>query len=709
MGVKEVFQKLQRDEFKIFASMDVTRLLGCLRQCRRIRSLNAGKSLHSQLIKLGLSREIYLANNLISVYVVCNSLRDARHLFDDIPDRNVVTWGSMISAYTNAGVPELAIMTYQDMFEGESGVLPNEFVYSAVLKACSHLGDIELGRLVHDRISESGLETDVVLMNTILDMYVKCGSLSDARRFFRDMSVKTQVSWNTMLSGYCREGLLEEALKVFDEMPERNAVSWNSIIAGLAVNVSERALEFVVKMHREGFELDDFTLPCVLKPCASLCLLDFGKQAHCYVVKSGLDFSCFSASALISMYCHCNELDDALRVFNKCSREISVNDSVSPYNALLSGYVACGHSVAALRLLHEMYVGGWRLDEYTFGSGLKACINLVDRCLGLQLHGLTVTSGYELDFVVGSILVEQNAEHGNIESAYKLFQCLPSKDAVAWSALIMGCATVGHHLLCFSLFRDMVCSDIAVDEFMISSVLDTCSSTVSVRSGRQLHAFCVKNGYELEVVTTTSLIDMYVKCGDVDDALQLFNGALVRDTICWTGMIVGCGQNGRSWNAISLFDEMIRTGLKPNEVTFAGVLAACRHAGLVQDAMRIFKSMESEHGLCPHYEHYYSVVDLLGRAGLFEEALELISTMPFKPDKTIWASLLGACGNHQNVELVDSIAKNLLDVSSDDPSVYIMLSNLYATLGMWDKLSKVRESLREVGEKAAGKSWVEIA
>ncbi|KAI4388063.1 hypothetical protein MLD38_000432 [Melastoma candidum] len=684
----------------------VSRLLGSLRQCRRVRSLDAGKSLHSLLIKLGLSTEIYLANNLISMYVDCNSLADARRLFDDIPDRNIVTWGSMISAYTNAGMLGSAVEMYHVMSEGERGVAPNLFVYSAVLKACGRLGDIELGQSIHDRICESRMDTDIVLMNTILDMYVKCGSLSDAERVFSGMSVKTHVSWNTILSGYCKEGLLEEAIKVFDLMPERNVVSWNSMIAGLADSGKELALKFVVDMHREGFQLDDFTLPCVLKPCASLGFLDFGKQAHCYIIKSALEYSCFSASALINMYCHCNELDDALVVFNRCNSEISVNDSVSPYNALLSGYVVCGHNVAALSLLHEMYVGGWRMDAYTFGSSLKAFINLVGYGPGVQLHGLTVTSGYELDFIVGSILVEQYAKHGNIEGAYKLFQRLPSKDVVAWSALIMGCATIGQHLLCFSLFRDMVYSDVAVDEFVISSVLDSCSSTVSIRSGRQLHAFSIKCAYELEIVMTTSLIDMYVKCGDVDDALRLFNGALVRDTVCWTGIIVGCGQNGRSRDAIILFDEMISTGLKPNEVTFAGVLAACRHAGLVQEAIRIFKSMESEHGLCPHYEHYYSVVDLLGQAGLFEDALELISTMPFKPDKTIWASLLEACGNHQNAEHVDNITKSILEVSSDDPSVYVMLSNLYATLGWWDKLSKVRESLREVGEKGAGKSWV---
>ncbi|KAK3427558.1 hypothetical protein EUGRSUZ_F03753 [Eucalyptus grandis] len=509
-------------------------LVGALRHCRRFRALKPGRSVHALVIRLGLSGDVYFANNLISMYVGSNELGDAHKLFDGMPYKNLVTWGTMVSAYANAGEPEVALGLYHRMLESGSET-PNEFVYSAVVKACGLLGDLDLGRRLHSRISAAKLESDTVLMNSLINMYVRCGSVSDARRVFGEISQKTSVSWNTMIFGYCEEGLMDEALSLFHQMPGRNVVSWNSIVA----------------------------------------------------------------------------------------------------------------------------------DLY--------------------------------------------AKHGNIQIALRLFDLLPQRDILAWSGLIAGCAKMGYDLFALSLFREMMASGVYVDEFVISCIIKICSSLASIRNGKQVHALSVKSGYELEEVTVTSLIDMYSKCGDIEEGLKLFGSTLIKGTVCWTAIIMGCAQNGRAMEAIKLFYEMLQTGQKPNEVTFLAVLAACRHAGLIEEAKTVFSSMGSEHGLVPHCEHYYCMVDLLGQFGHFEEAEKLISSMPFKPDKTIWCSLLEACASHGKTELVDGIAENLLAISPEDPSIYVMLSNVYATLGMWANLTKVRKSAKKLGTKEAGKSWVEIS
>lgn len=686
--------------------MDLGRIAIALRQCGRVQAFSHGKAFHSHLIKAGCLGDVFLANNLVSMYAAFRDSKDARKVFDEMADKNVVTWTTMVSAYNDRGRPDEALRLYTHMMESKSET-PNGFMYSAVLRACGLVGDLNFGKFIHRRISSDRLESDIVLMNTLLDMYVKCGSLTDAKNVFDGILCPNSTTWNTIISGYSKASMMEEAVNLFHRMPNPNVVSWNSIIAGFTDKGSLHAAEFVHMMHREGFKLDGFTFPCVLKTCGRHALLAFGKQIHCYVIKSGFESGCFTVSALIDMYSDCNKLIAAEKLFAQYSGFIC--DSLALWNSLLSGYVINEQNTAALHIVSEVHQSGVYLDSYTFSSALKACINLLNLRLGLQVHGLLVTSGYELDYVVGSILVDLYARLGNIEDALRLFYRLPKKDIVAWSGLITGCAKMGLNWLAFSLFRDMVHLNYGVDQFIISSILKVCSSSTSLRSGKQIHTFCIKNGYEYEGVILTSLIDMYSKCGEIEDGLALFESTPERDTVCWTGIIVGCGQNGRPEAAIRYFYEMIESGLKPNEITCLGVLSACRHAGLVDEAQAIFNSMKSERGLELSVEHYNCMIDLLGQAGCFEEAEKLIAVMPCKPNQTIWRSLLGACQTHSNAELVNVIDKNLLATLPENPSTYVTLSNVYAALGKWDDLSNVRKAAREVGAKEAGKSWIEIS
>lgn len=690
--------------------MDLKHIVAALRHCGRVQALKRGKSFHAHLMKTGYSHNVYVVNNLIFMYVDLAFLKYAHNLFDEMPDKNIVTWTTMVSAYTSCGKPHEAIKLYTQMLDSKSE-LPNGFMYSVVLKACGLVGDIEQGRLIHKRISRESLHNDIVLMNTLSDMYVKCGSLGDARKVFDEVFLAANsTSWNTIISGYCKKGLMEEAVNLFCQMPEPNVVSWNSIIAGFADNGSSSALVFVGKMHQRGLKLDEFTFPCALKTCSYVGFLAIGKQIHCYVVKSGFESSCFTVSALVDMYSNCNMLNEAIKLFDQylCHKG-SICDSLALWNSMLSGYIVNEQNRAAVNIVSQIHRSGACIDSYTLSSALKVCINLLNLRLGIQVHGLVVVGGYELDYVVGSILIDLYAKLGNIKDAFGLFHRLPKKDIVAWSGLIMGCAKMELNSLAFSLFRDMVNLDLEVDQYVISNVLKVCSSLASLGSGKQVHAFCIKSGYETEQVTVTALISMYSKCGEIEDGLALFDCVPDRDVVCWTGIIMGCGKNGRAREALEYFGEMIHSGLKPNEVTFLGVLTACRHAGLVAEAWTIFESMKFDHGLEPQLEHYYCIVDLLGQAGCFKEAEKLIAEMPFKPNKTIWSSMLEACGTHRNAKLVSTIAENLLANCSDDPSIYVMLSNTYATLGMWDSLTRVREAATKLGIKEAGMSWIEIS
>ncbi|KAK7410577.1 hypothetical protein VNO78_01466 [Psophocarpus tetragonolobus] len=684
--------------------MDLNQIQLALSCCGRFQAIKHAKSLHSLIIKLGLSNHVFLLNNLISIYAKCSYFDDARILFDEMPHRNIISYTTMVSVFTNSGRPHEALTLYNHMLQFKT-VRPNQFLYSAVLKACGLAGDLELGKLVHQHVSQARLEFDTVLMNALLDMYVKCGNLRAANRVFYEMPSKNSTSWNTLILGHAKQGLMRDALNLFDQMLEPDLVSWNSIIAGLVDNSSPHALQFVSKMHWKGLKLDAFTFPCALKACSLLGQLTLGRQLHCCIIKSGFECSCYCLSALIDMYSNFKLLVEAMKIFYKNSH---LAESLTLRNSMLSGYVTNEDYAKALSLVAHMHHSGAQFDSYTFSIALKVCIYFHNSRLTSQVHGLVITGGYELDYVVGSILIDLYAKQGNINNSLRLFERLPDKDAVAWSSLISGCSRFGLGTLAFSLFMDMVHLDLEIDHFVLSIILKVSSSLASLQTGKQIHSFCLKKGYESEPVITTALIDMYAKCGEIEDALTLFRCLSEIDTMCWTGIIVGCAQNGRAEEAINLLHKMIECGTNPNEITILGVLTACRHAGLVDEAWTIFTSMETLHGLAPCPEHYNCMVDILAQAGCFKEAVNLINDMPFKPDKTIWCSLLGACGTHKNRHLANIVAEHLLATSPHDASVHTMLSNVYASLGMWDNLSKVRKALKEIGIKEAGKSWIEI-
>ncbi|KAI3951629.1 hypothetical protein MKW92_051569 [Papaver armeniacum] len=604
----------------------------------------------------------------------------ARYLFDEIHERNVVTWTTMINSYISAGNPFEALRMFNLMSEFELET-PNPFTFSSALKACSLLGDLEIGKSIHKSILRGSLQCDTILMNTLLDMYVKCRSLSDARDVFDAILSKNSSSWNTMIDGYTKDGQMDEAVDLFLQMPLPDTVSWNTVIAGFtSLGDSSKALEFVQMMHRHA--------------CGCLNMLTAGKETHCYVVKSGFGSCYISVSALVDVYGKCGEVDEAKALFDEylLSSCGSTRHNLGLWNSMLSGYVLNNCNVNALELVSQIHKSGTGLDFYTFSSSLKVCINLLNFRLGLQTHALIVTSGYGLDYVVGSILVDFYARHGYVEDALGLFERLPNKDIVAWTALISVCSQNGSSHLAFSLLRDMI----------------SCSTLAGLGSGKQVHTYCIKCGYESEQITITSIIDMCLKCGEIDDALTLFSGINERDTICWSGIISGCGHNGRSKEALEYFNEMIKSRVKPNEITYLGVLSACRHSGLVSEALLFFKCMVVEHELEPKLEHYGCMVDLLGRAGYLKEAEKLLMSSPYRTDQTLWSSLLWACGIHGNAESGSRIARHLVSLSPGDPSVYVTLANVYASLGMWNDATEVRAVIKEKGNKEMGKSWIEV-
>lgn len=319
-------------------------------------------------------------------------------------------------------------------------------------------------------------------------------------------------------------------------------------------------------------------------------------------------------------------------------------------------------------------------------------------------------SGFVADVVVGTALVDMYASCGELPAAKQIFGEMHHKDLVAWNCLINWWAEKGPPLEAFQLFVEMQRSRrLKPNGSSLAGLLPAVARCGSLQLGKSCHGFMLRRNLDSDEFVVTALMDAYAKSGDLAVARKLFDGMSNRNVISWSAMIAGYGAHGRLGEALSLFDEMLRSGIQPNHITYIGVLSACVHGGFVEEGRRYFLQMVEDHGITPSLQHYTCMVDLLGRAGLFEEAMELIRGMPSEPPPEIWGALMGACRIHGNVKLGKHAAEKLFELKPADPGFYVLLSNIYAAAHMWSEVRRVRGLMRKLGlRKPVGWSSVEI-
>ncbi|KAJ6913345.1 hypothetical protein NC651_015764 [Populus alba x Populus x berolinensis] len=329
-------------------------------------------------------------------------------------------------------------------------------------------------------------------------------------------------------------------------------------------------------------------------------------------------------------------------------------------------------------------------DSFTFPFLLKACARLLDSKLGIKLHGLVVKAGCESDAFVNTSLVSLYGKCGFIDNAFKVFDDIPEKNVAAWTAIISGYTGVGKCREAIDMFRRLLDMGLRPDSFSLVRVLAACTRIGDLRSGEWIDDYITKIGMVRNVFVATSLVDFYVKCGNMERACSVFDGMLEKDIVSWSSMIQGYASNGLPKEALDLFFKMLneKSGIEPDGNTFVGLLCACTHAGLVDEGRQYFNSMERVFTLTPEIEHYGCMVDLLGRAGFLDEAHQLVKSMPMEANAIVWGALLGGCRLHRDTQLVEDI---------------------YSASHKWDDAAKIRSIMSERGiKKVPGYSWIEV-
>ncbi|KAI3857604.1 hypothetical protein MKW98_028868, partial [Papaver atlanticum] len=418
----------------------------------------------------------------------------------------------------------------------------------------------------------------------------------------------------------------------------------------------------------------------ILPVFAKLGLVNFGRLIHSFLIRLGLEMNVFVGTSLVDMYMKCGLVSVAEQVFDAMPEK-----NVACWNARMSGYSDNGLGEEAVALFKRMQRDGTVADLVTMMSLTASC----SRIEWPQLGSMIIRSGFDNCLLVKTALLEMYVKLKCIEDAYRVFsEEMPVKD-VAWTLMLSGFSDAGFGNKAMDIFDQMIKIDeISLDSVVLLGMISSCSKSGAMQQGRRVHAFTVKVGFEDDIFVGSAIIDMYSNCGNLDSAKLCFEGLKERDVVCWNYMIAGLGMNGYSDDAVSLFFQMKRSGIEPNESTYASVLC-----------LVIFNQLIKERNIEPNLQHYSCIVDLLGRAGRLDEAYSIVNNMPLKPDAGVYGALLGACSIHRNIELGLKISQKLFELNPNDAGYYVLLSNMYAVSGDWEDVKKTRVFVRSKGLK----------
>ncbi|KAL8139378.1 hypothetical protein V2J09_005399 [Rumex salicifolius] len=630
------------------------------------------KRAHALLVVSGKAQSIFVSTRLINLYAHMRDIAYAHLVFDQTPSKDTYTWNSMIAAYVRSGRFVDAVSCFNTM-RLDCDVQPDWYTFPPLLKACGKLFD---GKRMHSLILKLGFIWDVYIAASLIHVYCRFGFVTAAQYLFENMPFRDPASWNAMISGFCLNDGAEEALNTLGEM------------------------------RREGIRLDPVTVASILPACVQVGGISHGMLIHVYVIKHNLEFDLFVSNALISMYGKFAFLEHAQRVFNQM-----INRDLVSWNSMIAAYEQSGDAVSTLVCFREMLQSGFQPDVLTLVSLASVTAQSGNSKNSRFIHGFVTRRGWLCgDVLICNAVMDMYAKMGDLDSARKIFDLTPFRDVISWNTLITGYSQNGFASEAIEIYHEMeACADITPGQGTFVSVLPAYSHLGALKQGTKIHGRVIKTPLHSDIYVATCLIDMYGKCGRLDDALSLFYQIPRRNFVPWNAIISCHGIHGHGQKALKLFEEMMDEGVKPDHITFLSLISACSHSGLLDQGYMFFDMMQKEYMIKPNLKHYGCMVDLLGRAGQLDKAHDFILNMPVKPDSSVWGALLAACRTHGNIELAKLTSDKLFEIDSGNVGYYVLLSNIYAKSGKWERVKEVRSLAIDRGlSKTPGWSSVEI-
>lgn len=623
--------------------------------------------IQTHLRKSGFDQFVYLTTAFLDLYGKLGCVFRAQHLFEEMPCRDVVSWNALICGYSRNGYDSDALEVFVQMLR--EGFSPCQRTLVGLVPSCGWPGVIFQGKTIHGIGIKSGLDLDCRVKNALTSMYAKCADLQAAEVLFKEICEKTEVSWNTMIGAYGQHGLFDEAMLVFKQMlEERVEVNYVTIVSLLSANA-----------HPDS--------------------------THCYVIKTGFAAHASVITSLLCTYAGCGNIESAGLLYYLMPQKNLVS-----LTAMISGFAEKGDMGSVVECFNHMLELKMKPDAVAMISILHGFTDTAYIGSGLAIHAYGLKSGLFADCLVANGLINMYSKFGDIDKVFSVFSEMGEKQLISWNSVISGCIHVGRTSDALELFCRMRMFGHRPDAITIASLLAGCSEISFLQFGLKLHNYVLRNNLEMEDFLETALTDMYVKCGKLESAERVFKSIKWPCLATWNTMISGYGLSGHEQKALSCYSQMQEQGLKPDRITFMGVLSACTHGGLVEEGQRYFQSMREEFGMTPELQHNACMVDLLSRAGFLEEAVVFVKNMEVEPDCAVWGALLSSCCIHQELKLGECLAKRLFLLDYSSGGLYVLMSNLYASRGRWEDVARVREIMRDTGgDGSSGISLIEVS
>ncbi|KAH7425709.1 hypothetical protein KP509_11G067400 [Ceratopteris richardii] len=581
--------------------------LAVLRACITKESTYNGRLIHARIIRAELDSDLAIASSLIYMYAQCGELEDACKVFDEWAGSDVVMWNCMITAYTARGHVLSCLKLYEQM--GQKGIEPDQVTYVSILKACAQLQLLREGWLLHNEIIRKGFDSNEIVGNILVDMYAKCKKRNESDRMFR-LSCQNIVSWNTKISGCIQYGKYDSALDLFK------------------------------KMRQQGLQPDKITFLSVIKACANLDIKE-GHLIHSEANKQGIGNDLAVNNALIHMYAKKGNLEVAREIFDS----LPCHDMVS-WGAMVDGYVESGQHESAFMLVANMFSQGFKPEKVILLSLAKACSDIKALGGGQIVHHQIIEIELGIDNVVASTLMDMYAKCKCLGEAWSIFEKLSNRDVVAWSVMISGHVQVGDDLVAFDLFQRMQQEGVNPDKVTYLCLLKASGNLQSIVQGKQVHHLMMRNQLDLDIVVTCSLVDMYIKCGDLGSARQVFEKIPVHNEVSWSIIISGYLEHGQYLPALELFQKMIKEGFTPDKVMTLSILKAIGSIAAIGPGMvvhdQIIRMMvDTDVMVCN------TLIDMYAKCGRIKEAHKVFEFLPNR-DNISWNVIIAANALNEN-------------------------------------------------------------
>jgi pentatricopeptide repeat protein len=592
-------------------SPDAVTYASILKACGNGGSLEIVDGILADVRQKGLlDKDVVLGTALVDMYSKCGVLDKAREVFEELPERNIMSWSALITGFSQNGLGDEALKCFEQM--QKEGIRPDSVTYASVLKACGIVGALRIGEHIDAEVRKQGLlKKDSVLGTALLDMYFKCNAVEKARKVFELLPSRNVVTWSALIGGYTQNGLGDKALQCFRQMRD----------AGVCPNV--------------------VTYITVLKACGIVGCLEIGVEIDAEVRKQGLLQKEVSlGNALVDMYCKCGAVERAHDVFE----ELPVRNIVT-WNALIAGYTHNGLGHETLNYFRKMKDAGICPNEVTYVCIFKACSILGTLKIGEAIEAEVRKKGLlQKHSMLNNALVDMYSKCGALKKAREMFEQLQERNVVSWTALISGYAEAGLGEEALKCFKSMQNEGVMPNAVTYVATLKACGMMGSVEIGEDLHADIRKHRLLKEdAMVGTALVDMYSKCGAVDKARECFDQLPAQNVMSWSAMISGYVQNGFGDAALECFKEMTDGGVEPNAVTYICILNACGNLGCLNIGEGIHAEVRSRGLLDGNIMLGNALVDMYSKCGASNKALEVFEQLRERNIVTWTALIAGYC------------------------------------------------------------------